>query len=55
MSGSLFSGVSIYEVSAAFVMESIVILVDRWWLFRDVSENSILDLVVVFQLPLAKA
>ena len=55
MSGSLFSGISSYEASAAFVMESIVILVGSWWLFRVVAWNSILDVAVVLQLPLAKA
>ena len=33
MSGSLFTGVSSYEASAAFVMESLVTMVGGWWLF----------------------
>ena len=43
MSVSLFSGVSTYKASAAFVMESIVIMVHGWWLFSVVAGNSILD------------
>ena len=53
--GSLFSGVSSYEATAAFVMESIVIMVGGWWLFRVVAGSFILDVAVVLQLPLAKA
>ena len=54
MSWSLISEVSSYEASAAFVVESIVIMDGGWWLLRVVAGSSILDVAVVLQLPLAR-